>query len=217
MPVPSTVDLDVCPALAVLDVANPAYAYAEAGCEATLNDPAAQAPYLSHLFLCQLGATMRLPFQQKAALQVYRVGHQLNVAGINTPMVTAEMIAFQAFWNWPDQTLIGQSVREDYPAATVCATADTESPITSLVMGCRPFPARFQVGPMGRDGAEAHLCPEASRQAGIAKGRGSAKLGLHRKVTPFAAMQPGALRGVAAASIIQEGDRTMNSEGARGG
>ena len=106
----------------------------------------------------------------------------------------AEMVGFQPRWNRADQRLVGHSVALG-PA--ILALASSVIAVPKPIAGVPTFLSisRPQPADAGRD---LNLGPEPWGKPTIAE---EGKLELHRKVTPFAAMQPDA-PSVAAALII---------------
>jgi len=152
-----------------------------------------------------IGLTSRptVPPHERGAEQVHTVSHGLDVSGVNTGGVTAEVVGFKPSRNGSNQRLVGPAVGKDRPRAVISMAADAEIAIARDIATRRPFPTRPKIRPVSGNRPYANLCPEACGQTDIAEEGRGVTLGVHRKVAPFVAMQPEVF-GLAAASIIPD-------------
>lgn len=132
-----------------------------------------------------------------AAPTILSVRHRLDMRGVHAATITAEVIRLEAKRNRANQYLIGKPMTMHKATTAILAAARTISRIPLFGSAGHPLPASVI--------QDTNLRPEAWRQASVAKGGGTGKLELHRKVTPFGVTQPEVI-GLAAASIIPAGE-----------
>ena len=115
------------------------------------------------------------------------MGDGFYVPWICTGTIAAKVVRLQFFRDGANKNGVGNAM--SLPISTMPA----KSPVSiSLFRGC-PLPTTV--------GEDTDLRPEAWGKSIVAE-EGDAKLGLHRKVTPFVAMQPEVI-GLAAASYCK--------------
>ena len=145
------------PPLATLDGADHRWAHPVLTSEVFLAHSAAQGADDWNICGFQLGAELGSASIQDAALVVHAAGHRLDVGRTNAATVPAQVIALKAIGDRADQRLVGDAVGKDQP------TAYTELAVARLDAMRHPQPAGAEVEPLGRNGADVHLRPEARR------------------------------------------------------
>ena len=133
-----------------------------------------------------------VPSDIDRASRVLLCRDSFNMGGVGTGPVTAEVVTLKTERDRADEVFVGPTVGEHQAISTMTRTADAKRTVAPSILAASPLPATVV--------EEANLRPEASRKAAIAELR-NARLGLHRKVTPFGVVQPDA-PSVAAAFII---------------
>lgn len=133
---------------------------------------------------------------------IFLMADGLDMGRIYTGTVSTEMVGLKPRRDGGYKSLIGPAVREHRLPRPIASATDAETSVVApLAIAC-PLPATVI--------ENASLRPEAGRQTGIAKLGGSGTLFLHRKLTPFGAMQP-EVTCLAAASIIARPDSDKGS------
>ena len=134
-------------------------------------------------------AVMCSTIRQVTTSYILLIRNHFKVFRIYAGAIATKMVYLEPVWDRADAKFIGESMRHN--AASILPTP--ERPVASSSSASRPFPAPVI--------ENAHLRPEAGRQARVAKEGVSGRLRLHRKVTPFGVTQPEVIR-LAAAFII---------------
>ncbi len=93
-----------------------------------------------------LYAVTRFPirvFAQLSTSFIFRTSNRLQVTGVNTRSVEAQMVDGQSGWNWTDACLIGASMRHLVNLLTGCISVLHGKSITTAHFLSRPRPTCF--------------------------------------------------------------------------
>ncbi len=178
---------------------DPAGAFPGAGAAVPPSFITARVSFVIRMALRAMGFCAARLSRQGGAPLILGMRNGFQVCDIDARSVSAEVIEFETMGDATDQALVSEAVSLGH---SLTARAYAPSPIAVAAFSGCPQPARAEVEPIGWGRADANLGPEAGGEPIVAK-QGNARLGLHRKLTPFGAMQPEVF-GLAAASILQQ-------------